>query len=74
MATCIKTGDTQKETVTRVQSVAECVMNYLSGSVGEGVELYYPFEETFREQISPSLLEHLETDGFLKFRDIGIEV
>jgi hypothetical protein len=70
----LKTGDTQKETVARVQSVAECMMTYFSESVGEGDDLYYPFEESFREQVSPSLVEHLEKDGFLKLRDIGIEI
>jgi hypothetical protein len=49
-------------------------MTYLSKSVGEGDEMYYPFEEAFREQISPGLLKLLETDGFEKLRDIGIEV
>jgi hypothetical protein len=60
VATYIKTGDTQKETCARVQSVTECVMTYLSESVGEQDELYYPFEEAFREQVSPSLVEHLK--------------
>jgi hypothetical protein len=36
--------------------------------------MYYPFEEVFREQVSPGLLKLLETDGFVKLRDIGIEV
>jgi hypothetical protein len=41
--------------------------------VGEGDEMYYPFEEAFIEQVSPSLLKLLETDGIVKLRDIGIE-
>jgi hypothetical protein len=60
--------------VARVKDVAECVMTYLSGSVGEGDEMYYPFEEAFREHVSPGLLKLLETDGFAKLHDIGIEV
>jgi hypothetical protein len=43
--------------------------------VGEGDELYYPFEEAFSEHVSPSLLNLLETDGFVKFLgDIGIDI
>jgi hypothetical protein len=49
MAVYLKNGDTQKETVAWVQSVAECVMTYVSDSVGEGGELYYPFEEAFHK-------------------------
>jgi hypothetical protein len=70
MATYIKCVDTREDKVTRVKAVAECVMTYLSESVGEGGEMYYPFEETFREKVIPGL----ETDGFVKLRDIGIEV
>jgi hypothetical protein len=60
--------------VSRVKAIAECVMTYLSESVGEGGEMYYPFEEAFRGQASPGLLKLVETDGFSKIRDIGIEV
>jgi hypothetical protein len=74
LATYLKCGDTREDTVARVKAVAECVMNYLSESVGEGDDMYYPFEEAFREQVSPGLLKLLETDGFAKLRDIGIEV
>jgi hypothetical protein len=65
MATYLKCGDTRADTVAWVKAVAECVMTYLSESVGEGDHIYYPFEEAFREQVSP---------GLLKLRDIGIEV
>jgi hypothetical protein len=65
MATYIKCGYTQEETVAWVKAVAECVMTILS---------YYPFEEAFRGQVSPGLLTLLETDGFVKLRDIGIEI
>jgi hypothetical protein len=41
----VKFGDTREDTVYRVKAVAECVMTYLSESVGEGGEMYYPFEE-----------------------------
>jgi hypothetical protein len=59
----------------RVKAVAECVMTYLSKSMGEGAEIMnYPFEEEFREQVSPGILKLLEADGFVKLRDIGIEV
>jgi hypothetical protein len=58
----------------RVKTVADCVMNYLSESVGGGDEMYYPFEEAFHEQVRPGLLKLLETDGFVKLRDIGIKV
>jgi hypothetical protein len=68
MATYLRCGDTREDTVAQVKSVAECVMTYLSESVGEGDEMYYPFEEAFREQVSPGLLNLLE------LRDIGIEV
>jgi hypothetical protein len=74
MATYLKCGDTREDTVVRVKAGAEFVMTYLSESVGEGDEMYYPFEEAFCEQVSPGLLKLLETDGFVKFRDIGIEV
>jgi hypothetical protein len=74
MATYLKYGDTREDTLARVKAVAECVMTYLSESVGEGDEMYYPFEEAFREQVSPGLLKLLETDGFVKLRHIGIEV
>jgi hypothetical protein len=60
--------------VTRVKTVSECVMTYFSESVGEGDKMYYPFEEAFREQVSPGILKLLETHGFVKLRDIGIEV
>jgi hypothetical protein len=36
--------------------------------------MYYPFEEAFREHVCPGLLKLLETDDFVKLRDIGIEV
>jgi hypothetical protein len=74
MATYLKCGDTREDTVPRVKAVVECVMTYLSESVGEGDGMYYPFEEAFREEVSPVLLKLLETDGFAKLRDIGIEV
>jgi hypothetical protein len=75
MATYLKCGDTREDTVAWVKNVTECVMTYLSESVwGGGDEMYYPFEEAFREQVSPGLLKLLETDGFVKLRDIGIEV
>jgi hypothetical protein len=74
MATYLNCGDTREDTVARVKAVSECVMTYLSESVGEGDEMYYPFEEAFHEQVSPGLLKLLETDGFVKLRDIGIEV
>jgi hypothetical protein len=45
--------------VSRVKAVAECVMTYLSESFGEGDEMYYPFEEAFRGQVSPGLLKLL---------------
>ena len=74
MATYLKCGDTPEETTERVKAVAECVMTYLSESVGEGDDLYYPFEEAFQGKISPSILTRLENDGFKQLRDIGIEV
>jgi hypothetical protein len=74
MATYLKCGDTQEETVERVTAVEECVMTYLAKSVGEGDEFYYPFEEAFHEQVSPSFLTLLEKDGFLKLFDIGTEI
>jgi hypothetical protein len=74
LATYIKCGDTREDMMARVKAVEECVMTYLSESVGEGDDIYYPFEEVFREQVSPGLLKLLETDGFAKLRDIGIEV
>jgi hypothetical protein len=74
MATYLKCGDTHADTVARVKAVAECMMTYLSESVGEGNEMYYPFGEAFREQVSPGLLKLLESDSFVKLRDIGIEV
>jgi hypothetical protein len=43
LATYIKCGDTCEDTVARVKAVAECVMTYLSESIGEGDEMYYPF-------------------------------
>jgi hypothetical protein len=36
MATCVKYGDTQEETIGRVKSVAECGVATLRQSVGEG--------------------------------------
>jgi hypothetical protein len=57
-----------------LKAVAEYVMNYLSGNVGEGGNLYYPFEESFHKEVSPNLATLLETDGFVKLRDIGIEI
>jgi hypothetical protein len=74
MATYLKCGGTQEETVARVKAAAECVVTYLSESVGEGGELYYPFDEAFGEQVHPSIFTLLETDGFLKLRDIGVEI
>jgi hypothetical protein len=74
MAMYIKCGDTLEETVGRVKDVTECVMTYLSESVGEGDETYYPFEEAFCKQVIHGLLKRLETDCFLKLHDIGIEV
>jgi hypothetical protein len=64
LATYLRCGDTQEETVARVKAVAERVMTYLYESVGEGDELYYTFEEAFHKQVSPVLLTLLETDGF----------
>jgi hypothetical protein len=49
MTTYLKSGDTLEETVPRVKSLAECVMTYLSESVGEWGKLYYHFEEAFRK-------------------------
>jgi hypothetical protein len=43
MATYLKCGDTREDTVARLKAVAECVMTYLSESVGEGDEIYYMF-------------------------------
>jgi hypothetical protein len=74
MAKYLKCGDTREDTVARVKAVAKCVMTYLSKSVEEGDEMYNPFEEAFREQVSPGILKLLETDGLVKLRDIGIEV
>jgi hypothetical protein len=74
MATYLKCGDTFEDTVARVKAEAECVITYVSERVGEGDKMYYPFEEAFLEQGSPSLLKLLETDGFVRLRDIGIEV
>jgi hypothetical protein len=44
MATYLKCGDTREDTMARVKAVAECVMTYLSESVGIGDDMYYPFE------------------------------
>jgi hypothetical protein len=74
LTTYVSCGDTLEDTVSRVKAVAECVMTYLSESVGYWDEMYYTFEEVFGEQVSPGLLKLLETDGFAKLRDIGIEV
>jgi hypothetical protein len=74
MATYIKCGDTREYTVAQVKAVAECVMTYLSESVGEGDDMYYPFEEAFPEQVGPGLLKLLETDGLVKLCDICIDV
>jgi hypothetical protein len=74
VATYVKCVDNREDTVSRVKAVAEGVMTYLSESVGEGDEMYYPFEEEFRGQVSPGLLKLVETDGFSKLHDIGIEV
>jgi hypothetical protein len=49
-------------------------MTYLSESVGEGGQMYYPFEDAFGGQVIPGLLKLVETDDFSKLRDIGIEV
>jgi hypothetical protein len=40
--------------------------------VWEKLELYYPFDAAFHEQVSPGIFTLLETDGFLKLY-IGIE-
>jgi hypothetical protein len=40
--------------------------------LGERDKLYYPFEEAFREQVSSTIATLLETEGFVKLRDIGI--
>jgi hypothetical protein len=53
MATNLKCGDTHQDTVARVNALAECVITYFYESVGEGGDMYYPFEEAFREQVSP---------------------
>jgi hypothetical protein len=53
MATYLKCGDTPEDMVTWVKAVGECVMTYLSESVGEGDDMSYPFEEAFCEQFSP---------------------
>jgi hypothetical protein len=74
MVTYLKCGDTPDDTVAQVKAVAECVMTYVSEIVREGDGMYYPFEEAFREQVIPSLLKLLETDGFVKLRYIGIYV
>jgi hypothetical protein len=47
MATYLNCGNNQEETFERVKAAAECVVTYLSESVVEGDELYYPFEEAF---------------------------
>jgi hypothetical protein len=39
LATYVKCGDTREDTLSRVKAVAECVMTYLSESVGEGGEM-----------------------------------
>jgi hypothetical protein len=62
LATYVNRGDTRADTVSRVKAKAECVMTYLSESVGEGGEMYYPFEEAFHGQVSPGLLKVVETD------------
>jgi hypothetical protein len=74
MDTYLKCGDIQEDTVARVKPVAECVMNYLSESVGEVDELYYPFDEAFRKQVNPGILTLMETDNFLKLHDSGIDI
>jgi hypothetical protein len=74
IATNLKCGDTQEETIKWVKSIAECVMTNLCESVGEGDELCYPFEDAFRVDASQCLLTFLEIDGFLKLRDVGIEI
>jgi hypothetical protein len=74
LATYVKCGDTHEDTVSWVKAVAECVMTYMSESVGEGDDMYYPFEESFCGQVIPGLLNLVETDDFAKLRDIGIEV
>jgi hypothetical protein len=40
MATYLKCDDTRENKVARVKAVAECVMNYLSESVGEGDDMF----------------------------------
>jgi hypothetical protein len=74
MVTYLKCGDTHENTAARVNAVADCVMTSLYESVGEGGAMYYSFEEALRKLVSPGLLDLLETDGFVKLRDIGIEV
>jgi hypothetical protein len=74
LATYVKCGDTREDTVSRVKAVAECVMAYLSESVGEVDEMYYPFEEAFLGQVSAGLLKLVDIDGFSKLREIDIEV
>jgi hypothetical protein len=74
MFTYLKCGGNCEDTVAWVKDVEECVMTYLSESVGEGDEMYYPFEEEFRKEVSPGLLKLLETYAVVKLLDIGIEV
>jgi hypothetical protein len=74
MATYLKCGATEAETAVRVTAVAECLMTYLSESTGEGDEMYYPFEEAFRDKVSPNLLGHLQKGGFLELRGVGFEI
>jgi hypothetical protein len=42
--------------------------------VGEGDNMYFPFEEAFHKQVSPNLSVKLKTECFAKIREIGIEV
>jgi hypothetical protein len=37
LATYVKCGDTREDTVSQVKALAECMMTYMSESVGEGV-------------------------------------
>jgi hypothetical protein len=74
MADYLKCGDTHEDMVARVKDVAECVMVFLSESVGEGETMYYPFEVVFHKQVSPNLAVKIETECFAKIREIGIEV
>jgi hypothetical protein len=64
MATYLKCGNKKEEKFARVKDVSECLMPYLSESVGDEDELCYPFEEAFCEQVGPGLFNLLETDFY----------